>query len=148
MSPVIFSDEGRKIYSHRIDLVRDSQARRLVADSLQRNPRATWMSTRPIKMCTALYIERDRSHDIPRAPLLWEYFIGVNCMCGAMRVYMCHVCVYWKASFNGNQRACTFISDIPITIMCISFSILFDQLNISKLEFNIWMQKLIAVYFV
>lgn len=67
-----FGGGKKNIFSFGLTRCRDSQARRLVVDSLQRNPRATWTSTRPIKMYTALYIERDRSHDT-----LWASPMGI-----------------------------------------------------------------------
>ena len=115
-----FLEEGRKIYSHWIDSMRDSQARRLVVDSLQRNPRATWTYTRPIKMCVAFYIERDRSHDTPCATPMGIFYRGEfvrtsadTCVC----VHMCilHICLRGS---NGNQRARIFIGSMLILIIC------------------------------
>lgn len=74
---ILFRKKKEKYILIWIDsMCRDSQARRLVVDSLQRNPRATWTSMRPIKMCTALYIERDRSHDTPCAFPMGIFYRG------------------------------------------------------------------------
>lgn len=113
------SEEGRKIYSHWIDLVSDSQARRLVADSLQRNPRATWTYTCPIKMCAALYIERDRSHDTPCASPMGIFYRGEfvrtsasTCVCVHMRTCVIHMHASREAGSNGNHVLAFFTGGI------------------------------------
>jgi len=113
--------------------MRDSQERRLVADSLQRNPQATWMYTCPIKMCVALYIERDRSHDTPCTSPMGIFYRGEFVHTSASTFVRTSVCVHTciihmyasrEAGSNGNQRARIFHRDM-IWIVCVYSSICF-----------------------
>jgi len=66
------------------------------------------------------FISNETVPTTPRAPLLWEYFIGVNLYIrtyGHVRMCIIHMRASHEAGFNGNQRARIFTSGILISII-------------------------------